>query len=255
MATSLNTRWRAGEVTLGLWVSTPGADTAETIAAFDVAYVCVDLQHGLIDLGQGRDVLRALRTSTATPICRVAGNDAASIGAVLDAGALGVIVPMVNSADEARAAVAACRYAPDGRRSFGPTRAALVHGTDLFGRANHEISCIPMIETVEAIEHLDEILDVEGIDAVYVGPSDLGVSMGLGPGVDHDDARFRQALAAVLAGCARRGIVPGIHASPGLVPARVQQGFRMVTVTTDLQALRAGLIAALATADPPASAS
>lgn len=246
MTRSLNTRWRDGDVTLGMWLMTPGADTAEALAPLGFDYLCIDQQHGLIGDADALAVLRAVRTAAATPIVRVASNDAAAIGRALDAGALGVVVPMVNTVEEAQRAVAACRYAPRGTRSFGPTRATLVHGSDYANWADAEVSCIPMIETVSAIEHLDAILAVEGVDAAYVGPSDLGVSMGLGAGVDHDDDRFRDALQAVLEGCARHGVVPGIHASPEVAARRVEQGFRMVTVTADVRALQVGAAAALA---------
>lgn len=248
MVRSLNSRWRDGDVTLGMWLMTSGADTAEVLAPLGFDYLCVDHQHGLVGDADVLAVLRAVRTSEATPLVRVAANEASAIGSALDAGALGVVVPMVNDAAEARRAVAACRYAPAGSRSFGPTRAALVHGPDYATWADEEVSCIPMIETVQAIEHLDEILAVEGVDAAYVGPSDLGVSMGIGPGVDHDDDRFRDALRAVLEGCRRHGVVPGIHATPELAARRVEQGFRMVTVTADFRALQVGAAAALAQA-------
>lgn len=250
MVRSLNSRWHGGDTTLGMWLMTSGPDTAEALALMEFDYVCVDQQHGLIGDADALAILRALRTSTATPIVRVPGNDAATIGRALDAGALGVIVPMVNSADEARRAVAACRYAPSGTRSFGPTRASQVHGADYATRANDEVSCIPMIETVEAIEHLDEILAVDGVDAAYIGPTDLGVSMGLGPGVDHDDDGFRAALQAVLDGCAHHGVVPGIHATPELAAQRVDQGFRMVTVAVDYRLLQAAARDALAQVRP-----
>lgn len=248
MVRSLNTRWRDGDVTLGIWLMTPGADTAEVLAPLGFDYLCIDRQHGLVGDADVIAVLRAIRTSEATPIVRVASHEPSAIGTALDAGALGVVVPMVNDRHDAQQAVAACRYAPMGARSFGPTRAALVHGPDYATRANQDVSCIPMIETVEALDNLDEILAVEGVDAAYVGPSDLGVSMGIGPGVDHDDDRFRDGLRAVLDGCQRHGVVPGIHATPELAARRVEEGFRMVTVTADFRALQAGASAALAQA-------
>ena len=102
-----------------------------------------------------------------------------------------------------------------------------------------------MIETAEALSNLDGILDVPGIDAVYVGPADLSLTMGLAPRGDHDDAVFEEALRAIVAACERRGIVAGIHANPAVAMKRREQGFRMVTVTSDLQALEAGAVAAL----------
>lgn len=211
-------------------------------------YVNIDLQHGLIDESGAIGILRALATSESVVTCRVPANEPGIIGKVLDAGAMGVIVPMVNTVDDARRAVAACRYPPSGGRSYGPIRARRVYGADYADRANDEVACVPMIETAEAIANLDGILDVEGIDAVYVGPSDLAVSYGLSPGLDNPDPRFRSALDAVISGCRRRAIVPGIHSGPPLAASRVAEGFRMVTVATDLVVLESGLRAALGAA-------
>ena len=164
---------------------------------------------------------------------------------MLDAGALGVIIPMVNTVEQARRAVASCFYQPKGVRSHGPVRAALAHGDGYGSEANDEVVCIVMIETVEAVENLDSILSVPGIDAVYVGPADLSRTLGLPPAGDHDHPDFVGAIDTILAGCARAGIVPGIHAAPPLVQKRLEQGFRMVTATSDQLALLAGARAAL----------
>jgi 4-hydroxy-2-oxoheptanedioate aldolase len=226
-------------------LTSPDAGVAEVIGDLGFDYVCVDLQHGLIDYDAAVSIFRALVGRGAIVICRVPANDAGIIGKVLDAGAMGVIVPMVNTPDEARLAVRACRYAPDGSRSYGPIRARRQYGADYATWANERVSCIPMIETAEAVENLDAILDVDGIDAVYVGPTDLGVSMGLAPGLDNPDERYQAAIVAVLDGCRRRSVVPGIHSGPPLAATRLQQGFRMVTVCADLLALETGARVAL----------
>ena len=208
-------------------------------------YVCIDMQHGLASYTDAVAMLQALGRSTAAPVVRVPWNEPGIIGRVLDAGALGVIIPMVNSAEEAERAVAACRYTPVGTRSFGPLTAMIRHGFGYLATANEHVACIPMIETVEAVERIDEILAVPGIDAVYVGPSDLSLTMNLPPLADHDDARFRDALVSVVDACNRHSVTPGIHATPALAAARAQQGFRMITVGFDqtpvMAALRADL--------------
>src|SRR6185295_6050183 len=143
--------WRRGETTYGAWLSIPSAFSAEVIAQQGYNWVCIDMQHGVIDYQVAATMLLALSTGTPTPIVRVPWNEYGIIGKMLDAGAMGIIVPMVNSPDEARAAVAACRYAPVGSRSYGPTRAGLYAGADYYEHADAEIACIPMIETERAL--------------------------------------------------------------------------------------------------------
>ena len=181
---------------------------------------------------------------------RVPWNEPGIIGRVLDAGALGVIIPMVNTPDEARRAVDACRYAPAGTRSYGPLGAAVRHGADYALAANDAVACIPMIETRQAIESIDEILAVPGIDAVYVGPADLALTYGLPPAIDNPGEPFDGALATVVAACQRHGVVPGIHANAALAAKRRAAGFRMVTVASDATVAVQGLRAALETARP-----
>ena len=232
----LKITWADGGSTLGLWLASANPVGAEQLGGLTFDYINIDLQHGLIDYTDAVALLQAMQGSAATLTCRVPWNEPGIIGKVLDAGAQGVIIPMVNSVAEAEAAVNACRYAPQGSRSFGPTRASRVLGRDYASEANDNIACIPMIETVEALSNLDAILDVEGIDAVYVGPADLSISLGLPPGSNSDDAGFQDALAAVVSACTKRGIIPGIHSVPEWASTRLEQGFRMVTVISDLQA-------------------
>ncbi len=242
---TLKTAWKAGQATLGLWLSTTDPVGAEQLGGVGYDYLNVDLQHGLIDYTGAVSLLQAMARSESIPLCRVPWNEPGIIGKVLDAGAMGVIIPMVNNVAEAEQAVRACRYAPAGARSFGPARAGGALGPGYYPDANTQIACIPMIETVEALQNLDAILDVPGIDAVYVGPADLSISLGLAPGVDNDHQSFVDAIDAILAGTAKRGIAAGIHSSPDVAGKRVEQGFKMVTVTSDLTALASGAISAL----------
>jgi 4-hydroxy-2-oxoheptanedioate aldolase len=244
---SLREKWTAGNETLGLWLSTPSFVTAEISAGFDVDYVCVDLQHGVTDYTAGAQMVQAIELSGATPIVRVPWNEPGIIGKMLDAGSHGVIVPMVNTRDQALSVVRAARYAPAGSRSWGPVMAGLRH-SDNREWADANIAVIPMIETVEAISNLDEILSVEGVDAIYVGPADLAVSLGLGPHGNEGNPVFDDALATIVAACSEHGIVPGIHSTGALTPTRRGQGFRMITVTSDALAMRAGYTSELASA-------
>lgn len=256
MTDSLRAQWAAGNETLGLWLSTPSPVIAEVAARQPVAYVCVDTQHGVIDYQASVGMIQTIELSGGIPVVRVPWNEPGIIGKTLDAGAHGVIVPMVNSRAEAMAVVRACRYVPDGARSWGPVLAGLRH-PDNRSWAAETVAVIPMIETVEAISNLDDILSVPGIDAVYVGPADLAISLGLGPSGNEGNPVFDDALAAVVAGCRRHGVVPGIHSTGSLTPLRRSQGFRMITVTNDHLALRNGfdseLAAARGTATPTGS--
>lgn len=224
---------------LGGWLSMPTSMSAEAMAKLDLDYVVVDMQHGIIDYSDSVPMLQAITTGTATPMVRVPQNQFAYIGKALDAGAMGVIVPMVNSVGEAVAAVEACYYPPLGGRSYGPSRVMHVEGPDYWERANDTVACIPMIETVQALEALDDIVAVPGVRAVYVGPADLSISMGLHPREGGED--LHRALDLVVETCRRHDVIPGVHATPATAPDRLARGFRMVTVTADLVALRAKL--------------
>ena len=235
----------AGRPALGAWAGLPTAMSCEVMSRAGFDYVCIDMQHGLADYSDALPMLAAIDLGTATPVVRVPWNEQGIIGRVLDAGAMGIIIPMVNSREEAEAAVRSCRYAPEGSRSFGPTRVALRDGPGYFSGANQAVKCIPMVETVAALENLDDIVSTPGVDAVYVGPADLSVSLGLPPGNNDGETSFDDALSAIVAACQNQGVVPGIHSTPTLTPTRVAQGFRLVTVTADNAALSAGVTAHL----------
>lgn len=244
---TLKTAWNDGSTTIGLWLATSDAAAIEPLGGVGYDYICLDLQHGLVDYSDALPILTALGSSPTVPLARAPWNEPGIIGKLLDAGSMGVIIPMVNSPAEAERAVAACRYAPHGSRSWGPTRAAsalrapAADGVGYFDGANREIACIPMIETKAAVDDLEAILEVEGIDAVYVGPADLSISYGLPPATDHpDSAVYQEALAKIVEVSKAHGVVPGIHTVPSLVQHRVEQGFRMVTATSNLLAQIAG---------------
>jgi 4-hydroxy-2-oxoheptanedioate aldolase len=244
----LREMWNSGEPTLGGWLSVPSAVTAEATARVGFDYVCIDTQHGAIEYSDAVALVQAILLGGSRPIIRVPWNEPGIIGKMLDAGAHGVIVPMVNSVEEAEAAVRACRYTPDGARSFGPAMASMrADGAYVDWAADH-VAVIPMIETTQAIAQLDDILAVPGIDAIYVGPADLSLTLGLPPKNNDDSPAFIEALETVVAGCKRAGIVPGIHSSGELTPKRLEMGFQMVTVCTDLLAMNLGLKSELAKA-------
>ena len=197
---TLRTQWNDGHNTLGVWLTIPSVVTAEAAARTGYDYVCLDNQHGLLDYHQSVAMAQAVVLGGGTPIARVPWNEPGIIGKMLDAGIEGVIVPMVNSEAEAQAVVRAGRYPPHGSRSFGPVVAGM-RRADHFDWSKEGIAIIPMIETAEALKNLDEILAVPGIDAVYVGPADLSISLGLPPGNNDGSSEFDDALQAIVAGC------------------------------------------------------
>jgi 4-hydroxy-2-oxoheptanedioate aldolase len=241
--------WNSGGTALGAWLFLREPLVAEAAALAGYDYVCIDMQHGLQSFEHTVTMLYAMARTETTPIVRVPWNEPGIIGRVLDAGAEGVVIPMVNTADDARAAVRACFYGPKGARSMGPVGVSARAGREgYFGAANNKVLCIPMIETKEAVANLDEILTVPGIDAVYVGPADLSITLGLKPGNNDGIPAFDDALATIVAGCRKAGIVPGCHATAALVERRLEQGFRMITVSSDSLAMRSSLVADLTTA-------
>jgi 4-hydroxy-2-oxoheptanedioate aldolase len=247
---SLRFLWSEGGVALGGWLTVPSSFSAEIMAHAGFDWVCVDMQHGMIDELQMIEMLQGISSSETVPLVRVPRNEAGIIGKCLDAGAWGVIVPMVNSPEEAMAAVEACRYAPVGIRSYGPLRANYYAGFDYFSRANREVLCIVMVETKQAVERADEIASVPGVDAIYIGPADLSITLGLQPGPDNPDGAFTVALDRVLEACNRHGVVPGIAGNAETAVKRVAQGFRLVEVASDAGLLGLGAGRALAYVRP-----
>src|SRR5215207_10499160 len=162
-------------------MTVPGSIGAEILAGAGVDYVCVDQQHGVIDYDSMVPMFQAIRAEGAAPITRVLSNDPFLIMKALDAGSWGVIVPLVNSAEDAARAASACRYPPQGIRSFGPVRAAGVIGSRDPEKLGGEVLCLVMVETREALERVDEIAATPGVDGIYIGPADLALSLGLPP--------------------------------------------------------------------------
>jgi 4-hydroxy-2-oxoheptanedioate aldolase len=245
-------KWRRGEPSVGGWLSLANVHSAELMANAGFDWLVVDMQHGLIDYSDLLRMLPAISTTETTPLVRVSGNNLPEINRALDAGAMGVIVPLVNTPEQAAAAVSSCLYPPDGARSFGPTRAALYGGRNYAAEANGEIACIVMIETQQAIDNLDAILATPGVSGVYVGPSDLALSIGLPPRGDTEEPRHLAAVGQILDGCKRHKVPAGIHCSSlayaklrlaagfDFVTLGADAGFMMQAVAHDLAAVRAG---------------
>jgi len=232
--------WKEDKPALGCWLSIPDSFCAEMIARLGFDWLCIDMQHGLIDYQRALTMLQAISTTAAAPVVRVPWNDPGIIMKMLDAGACAVIVPMIETPADAERAVAACRYPPAGARSFGPTRAMIAIGGDYFANVNEYVCCIPMIETASALDNLDDILSVPGVDAVYIGPMDLSLALGLPPKPDGDEPVYAEARQKVLDACHRHNVVAGVHSSAAMAPDRVTEGFRLVLVASDVTALARG---------------
>jgi 4-hydroxy-2-oxoheptanedioate aldolase len=247
---------RSRQALIGYWVTSDSPHIAERLASVGYNYICLDVQHGLLDYPGVLYGLTAVAAAGGGPaaggpagIVRVPPGDPAWIGRALDAGARGVIVPLVSTAEQAAAAVAACRYPPAGQRSFGPVRSALAIGPAPRA-ADDQVACIVMIETAEGLRNAAAICAVPGVDAVYVGPSDLSISLGADdPVAGWARPEFAQALADIRAAAQAAGIGCGMHCSDGEAGARfLADGFTFVSISSDLTHLQAAGRAHLAAA-------
>jgi 4-hydroxy-2-oxoheptanedioate aldolase len=222
----------------GGWVVGPTIIGPEEFAQAGYDYVGFDVQHGYFGDADVALLLRRLEHIPIATAVRLPSADPAPIGRVLDAGADAIIVAMIESAEQAAAAVAATRYAPAGVRSFGPLRASL--GQDPAG-LEARASAFAMVETAQGLSALDEICAVPGLSGVYVGPADLAISMGYGPADAWTNTAVRDAMVRIQATASAAGLVTGIHAGAGkLGKAMAEMGFRMITLTSESQALRRG---------------
>jgi 4-hydroxy-2-oxoheptanedioate aldolase len=237
----LRSLWKSGEAVLNGWLSIANSFSAETMAHQGWDSLTIDLQHGVVDYQAMVGMLQAISTTATVPLVRVSWLDPAILMKTLDAGAYGVICPMINTRDEAQKLVAYTHYAPLGTRSFGPLRALLYAGADYAEHANDTIVTFAMIESAQALENLDAILSVEGLDAIYIGPADLSLALGCKPTLDHVDERAAQAIDHVLERAKAHGVIAGIHnASPGTALKRVARGFQFVTVNSDVRLMADG---------------
>jgi 4-hydroxy-2-oxoheptanedioate aldolase len=227
----------------GGWITGPTAIGPEEFARTGYDYVGFDAQHGYLDDADIANILRRLEHVPIGTAVRLPDADPAPIGRVLDAGADAIIVAMIESADQAAAAVAATRYPPAGVRSFGPLRASL--GYDI-AALESRVSVFAMIETAAALSDVSDICAVPGLSGIYVGPADLAISMGVEVTKATTHPAVRDAIADIRHVASQAGLVAGIHAGDGKVgQAMAQLGFQMITLASESQALRRGATAAL----------
>ena len=245
MENTLKAMLETTDVAYGAWLSLPDNISTELVAHTGFDYTCIDMQHGLIDYQSTVNKLQILGLAPTVPIVRVPTLEVNIICKALDAGAMAIIVPLVNNAEEAQAAVSASRYPPQGHRSMGPKRPMTLSGLEYLKEANQSISVIPMIETADGLKNIDEIVKIDGIDAVYVGPFDLHLGLGLEPGFDSDEPLFNDALKRIVESCHNAGIAAAVHSTSQLAAKRREQGFDMITVAPDINLLKQSLRDAL----------
>lgn len=243
----LRTIWQSGGAVVNGWLAIPNSFSAETMAHQGWDSLTIDLQHGMVDYQAMIPMLQAISTTHTVPVVRVPWLEPGILMKALDAGAYGVICPMVNTREDAQKLVAYTHYAPRGMRSFGPVRATLYSGADYPQHANDTIVTFAMIETAQALDNLDDILSVEGLDAIYIGPSDLSLSLGCAPVFDDVDPKAAEAIDHILARAKAHGLVAGIHnGSPEAALKRIAKGFQFVTISSDARLMAAGAQAMMA---------
>ena len=246
----LKTLWAEGKPTINGWCSIGNAFSAEIMAAQGFDSITVDMQHGALDYSHLLPMFQAMRASGVLLMARVPWLEPGIIMKALDAGAYGIICPMVNTAAQAAEFVSYLRYPPLGQRSYGPTRVSIAAGASYAGRANDTILAFAMIETAEGMANLDAIAATPGLDGLYVGPADLALSLSQGqlpPGFDREEPQMIAALHSIVAACKRNGLRAGLHCgTPDYAARAIGWGFDMTTVGGDSRFLAAAAGAAVA---------
>jgi 4-hydroxy-2-oxoheptanedioate aldolase len=227
--------WKTGGTTLAMHCAIASAHLSEVLSRQGFEAVLIDTQHAPISYDAMFSMLQVIAPSPSAGLVRVAWNDPAQIQRALDAGAEGVMCPMVNTAAQCRAFVEACMYAPAGYRSFGPVRGA---SRDYFDRANSSVLPIAMIETEEAAGNIMDIVRVPGLAAIYVGPSDMAITMGIHPSESQTHPRILGVLSKLVEACRQHGVVAGIHGfDHSYARARIAEGFQFLTTPFDVDLL------------------
>ncbi len=225
--------WKNQQAAIGGWLTIANSFPAEIMAHQGWDVLTIDMQHGLVNASELVPMLTAISTTDVTPFVRVPWLDPGIIMKVLDSGSYGVICPMINTREDAERLVSYCRYAPLGTRSFGPSRAVIYAGEDYALHANETILTFAMIETQKALDNLDEIVTVEGLDAVFVGPSDLGLSLGYTPG-NYEEPVLLEAIESILKKAHSQEIRAGIYSYTAKFARRmIELGFDYVVISSD----------------------
>jgi 4-hydroxy-2-oxoheptanedioate aldolase len=243
--TRLRAVWRRGQAAVNGWLSIPSTVTAELVARQDYDSITVDLQHGLIDYQCALTMMQAVNAAgDATVIARPPWLEPGIIMKLLDAGAWGILCPMINTPADAEALVRTCHYAPKGYRSVGPTRAMMIYGSSYIQGANDVVVTLAMIETSEALDNVEAIARTPGLGGLYIGPSDLAQSLGYPIQIDPTGPDVMAAIERILAAAKAAGIKAGMHCMmPDYARQMAKKGFDFVTLGNDVRMLSAELAA------------
>lgn len=246
--------WAEGKPGFGFWAMLGGPATVEALARLGPDWISIDAEHGAFGFDDCLPLIRAMNGTNVAPFVRVPSKDPVSIKRVIDWGALGIFVPQIRTAEEVAEVVSTCRYPPVGTRGIGPTRASnyFLDFEDYHAHANDEIAVIVQIETREAVENLEAILAVPGLDGILIGPADLSAALGYFPDVNGE--AFQKVVAGILETGRRADIPVGYYCFSGEeARQRAEQGFRFVSVVADVKVLTAGFERQLADARGEAS--
>ena len=251
---SVKEKLAAGEPSIGTWSSSGDPTVVEVLARTELDWINLDFEHNPIDVSTAIHCLRAMGGTGKAPFARIPWNDPVWIKRVLDIGFLGVVVPDVKSPDDARRAVAAARYRPDGVRGIGSARGMLVYGDDYYARANEMVTVVCMIEDAGAVAQIDDILAVPGVDVAFIGPNDLANTLGVPVGIDNQHPDHVAAVQRVVDAGKRAGVPTGIHCGDGAeVARRIEQGMQWMPLASDVRVLRWGFDQQLAAVKAGAS--
>ena len=234
--------FKAGKPIINSWLAIPSSFSAEVMANQGWDSLTIDMQHGLIDYPNAVSMLQSISSTETIPMARVNWNEPGQIMKILDAGCYGIICPMVSNRKDAENFVNACMYPPKGYRSFGPIRASIYGGNDYSKHADEEILKLAMIETKEALEKLDEILDTPNLNGIYIGPADLSLAVGEEPGFDRpENSKAYSEILRILESAKKRNLLAGLHnGTPDYAQKMIKKGFNLVTVGSDSRYITAG---------------
>ena len=238
----LKKMFKEGKPIINGWLQIPSAFSAEVMSHQGWDSCTIDMQHGVIDYPNALNMLQSISTTEVTPLARVNWNEPGQIMKILDAGCYGIICPMVSNRKEAQNFIQACLYPPKGYRSFGPIRGLLYGGSDYAKQADNEIMKLAMIETKEALDKLDEILDTPNLDGIYIGPADLSLAVGEEPGFDRPETSIAyKEILRILDSAKKRNLLAGIHnGSVEYAEKMIKKGFNLVTVGSDQRFMSSG---------------
>ena len=227
--------FKEGKAAINGWLEIPSSFSTEVMSHQGWDSLTIDMQHGAISHSDVLQMLQAISTTEVVPMARLNWNEPGQIMKVIDAGAYGIICPMVSNREQAEKFVQACLYPPKGYRSFGPTRGFMYGGKDYVDHANDEILKLAMIETKEALQELDKIMSTPGIDGIYIGPADLSLAIGEKPGFDKPEGHpTYEQITNIIKHAKKHNLVAGIHnATPEYAKKMINLGFQIVTVGSD----------------------